>query len=367
MFISSHSGLGGSERYLRLLVGSLGPSWVRGVVCLGEGPLVEALRSSGVAVDVVPAGRRMLSLARSAAGIRSIVRRERPEVVHANGVKAAVAAALALVGTGVPLLWVKHDFARDGWLARLVGRRCAQIVGVCRAVTGIFGDGMRDRVHVVYNGLDELSFSPERGKHELAAALGCPPGAPVVGLVGRLDPGKGHEELLAGVPALVKCVPGLRVAFIGGEDPSQLDFARGLREQVLSSGLESVVGFLGHRDDAIDLIAACRVLAMPSVEVGGFGREAFPYVALEAMAVGTPVACYESGGIPEAFGDCAAYAPYRDRAALEGALLELLVDPDRREELADCGRERVKRFTLSRLSDAMREHYRAATATSAGA
>jgi glycosyltransferase involved in cell wall biosynthesis len=261
---------------------------------------------------------------------------------------------------------VKHDFARDGRLTHVLARRCAQIVGVCEAVTEIFRGAERQRVHVVYNGVDEVPFSRERGERELADALGAAPGTPVVGLVGRLDPGKGHEELLEVVPALREQVPELRVAFIGGDDPVHPGFADRLRAQARATGVEDVIAFLGHREEAVDLMAACRALTIPSIEVGGFGREAFPYVALEAMSVGTPVACYAEGGLPEAFGDCALYAPYRDRDALRQALLELLLHPDRAAELGRCGQERVRRFTLTGLAQAMRERYRDA-ATAAGA
>jgi glycosyltransferase involved in cell wall biosynthesis len=357
LFVSSHGGLGGSERYLRLLLGSLEPEWVGAVVSLEDGPLVEALRADGVRVEVVPAGRRAFSLLRGSRRLRSVVRRERPAVVHANGVKAALVAALALPGSGVPLVWVKHDFARDGLLARLVGRRSAQIVGVCRAVTEVFRGRTRERVHVVHNGLGAVEFSRERGRRELATALECPLETPVVGLVGRLDPGKGQEELLATLPRLRERVPDLRLAFVGGDDPVHPGFAGRLRDHARELGVEDAIGFLGHRTDALDLMAGCRALAIPSIEVGGFGREAFPYVALEAMAVGTPVACYEEGGLPEALGDCALYAPYRDREALAAALLELLVDDDRHDRLARCGRERVQTFTLERLASAMKERY----------
>jgi glycosyltransferase involved in cell wall biosynthesis len=363
LFVSSHAGLGGSERYLRLLVQTLEPGWIRGVVSLEDGPLVEALRSEGVRVEVVPAGRSAWSLLRSARPLRAVVRRERPAVVHANGVKAALVAALALMGSRVPLVWVKHDFAREGWLTWFAAARSAQIVGVSNAVTEVFRGRTRERVHVVPNGLGQVDFSRERGERELAATGGS---APVVGLVGRLDPGKGQEELVAILPRLLERVPELRLAFIGGDDANHPGFGRRLLEQARALGGEHAVTLLGHRSDALDLMAACRAIAIPSIEVGGFGREAFSYVALEAMAVGTPVACYEEGGLPEALGDCALYAPYRDREALADTLLELLLDDERHARLAACGRERVRRFTLERVAAAMEERYRAAV-SAAGA
>jgi glycosyltransferase involved in cell wall biosynthesis len=270
------------------------------------------------------------------------------------------------MGSRVPLVWVKHDFAREGWLTWFAAARSAQIVGVSNAVTEVFRGRTRERVHVVPNGLGKVEFSRDRGERELQTALGSRPGAPVIGLVGRLDPGKGQEELVAILPRLLDRVPELRLAFIGGDDANHPGFGRRLLEQARALGGEHAVTLLGHRSDALDLMAACRAIAIPSVEVGGFGREAFAYVALEAMAVGTPVACYEDGGLPEALGECGLYAPYRDREALADALLELVLDDERHARLAACGLERVRGFTLERVAAAMEERYRAAV-SAAGA
>ena len=54
------------------------------------------------------------------------------------------------------------------------------------------------------------------------------------------------------------------------------------------------------------------------------GREGFPYVGLEAMAVGTPVVGYEHGGLPEMLGDCGLLVSPGDRNALGEAILHLL-------------------------------------------
>src|SRR5262245_35871222 len=94
VFVSSHAGEGGSERYLEALVGHLGPAWVRAVVVLDEGPFVDRLRAAGVTVEVVPTGRRA-GIASGAVRLRAVLRRLEPAVVHANGVKAALVSGLA--------------------------------------------------------------------------------------------------------------------------------------------------------------------------------------------------------------------------------------------------------------------------------
>src|SRR2546423_5193610 len=101
-FVVSHAQRGGSERYLEWLLERLEPGWVGGVISLADGPLVDRLRSRGMRVDVVETGPR-LSMIPAAVRMRRLLRRQRPVAVHANGVKAAVVAALATRASRTPV------------------------------------------------------------------------------------------------------------------------------------------------------------------------------------------------------------------------------------------------------------------------
>jgi glycosyltransferase involved in cell wall biosynthesis len=348
VFVSSHAKAGGAEGYLATLVESLGPAWVRCVVCLEDGPLVERLRAEGVPVEVLPTSRHSWGIVGSARRLRRLLGREQPAVVHANGIKAALVSVLS---TGRPIVWAKHDFSYDGPLARFVAGRCRLVVGVSEAVTRTFPD--RDRIEVVHNGLPPGVVDRQAGRQRLERALGGPAGD-VVALVGRLDPVKGHRELLAVASQVRAKRPDLRLVFVGGPDSSHAGYGEELRRE---AGDEA--SFLGHREDARELIAGADLLAIPTVV-----PEGFPYVGLEALAAGTPVVGYADGGLPELVGPCGRLVPPGDRAALADAIVSLLEDESRRRELGDCGRERVAReFALDRMVDAMRNAYRRAAAT----
>ncbi len=353
VFVSSHAKAGGAERYLETLVESLGASWVKRVVCLEEGPLAEQLRAAGVPAEVLPTSPRALGIAGSALRLRRLLARERPAVVHANGIKAALVSVLA---TRLPVVWVKHDFSFDGALARLVAARCRRVVGVSEAVTRTFPTATRRRkVDVVHNGLPEVSRDRRQGRLLLEEVLGAPPGD-AVGLVSRLDPVKGHRELLAVASGLLERRPELRLVFIGGPDASHEGYEAELRQEVQEQGLEEAVAFLGQVDDAEALISGCDLLAIPTVVAEGF-----PYVGLEAMAVGTPVVGYAHGGVPELLGSCGGLVPVGDRAALAAEIARLLGDDRARDDLAACGRERVAReFSLEPMVEAMKDRYRQA-------
>ena len=359
-FVVSHARLGGAERYLELLLDGLGPEWVRDVVCLGDGPFVGRLRDRGHAVFVVPAGRS-LGLLPAAWRLRRRLLRSRPGVVHANGTKAALVCGLAALATRIPVVWVKHDHFMDGWLTNLIALTCREVIGVSAAVHSAFWRPLRGRLHVVHNGVPDLAVDREAGRRVVTGLLGGDPGAPVVLLVGRLDPLKGAGELLEAAPEILRRHAGARFVLLGGDEAHHPGYRERLERRAGELGIAESVTFLGHRGDAVDVLSGSDVVVIPSVAgPRGHGREGFPLVAIEAQWVGTPVAGYADGGLPEAVGDAARLVPPGDRTALAAAVAELLEDETVRGQLAERGMERARmRFRFATVVERMAAHYRA--------
>jgi glycosyltransferase involved in cell wall biosynthesis len=355
-FVSSHALAGGSERYLELLLGELDPGWVRAVVSLQDGPFVARLRELGHDVEIAPASARA-GLAPAALRLRRALLRRRPDVVHANGVKAALVAVLATPGTGIPVIWVKHDFSWDGPLARAVASRCALVVPVSEAVATTFGHRLARRMRVVPNGIPDYRRDP--GGRGVVAELVGRADAPVAALVGRLHRAKGQLELVEAAPAVLARRPDARFLLLGAEDPNQPDYARAVRRRIGDLGVEGAFSLAGHRHDPLRVMSGCELVVVPSVpDERGAGREGFGYVLLEAMSVETPVVAYAAGAIPEVLGPCGRLVPEGDREALAAAIADLLAREPLRRRAAACGRARViERFALERTVDEMRRAY----------
>jgi glycosyltransferase involved in cell wall biosynthesis len=359
LFVGSHARTGGSERYLENLVSSLGDVGVQGVTLLEEGPAADDLRARGAPVEVMPTGTSAASILTAALRVRAGLRRRRPDVIHANGVKAALVSVLAAPATGVPVVWLKHDHSFDRNLAPYIARRCALVVGVSRSVVTSLEGLPPGKVRVVTTGVPPSEVDRAAARRELLAELG--PGDALVGLVARLDPEKGHEELLAVASGLVERRPGVRFVVAGGDDPNVPGYRARLDALVRSLGLEARVTVLGHRSDVETLLAALDVLVVPSVHPSGESVEGFPLVALEALHAGTPVVAYATGGLPELLGDCGVLVAPRDRDGLLQALDELIGDPDRRASLSERGRELAReRYDLARMARELSACYREA-------
>jgi glycosyltransferase involved in cell wall biosynthesis len=132
------------------------------------------------------------------------------------------------------------------------------------------------RATVIHNGVETGSAI---GSTPLC--LGAPP---IITLVARFAPGKGHQMFLETAQRLLAHgFPGTFV--LAGDGPLE----RSLRARYAS---ERIL-FLGHRSDAPAILAASAVSVVCSES------EAFPYVILESLAVGTPVVATDCGGPAE--------------------------------------------------------------------
>ena len=122
-----------AERYLSLVLDWLPPERTKAIVLLQDGPFAEQLRAEGREVSVIPTSPRLPGIVRSAGRLRRMLARDRPDLVHANGIKAALVAVVATLGTRVPAVWVKHDLSFDRSLARPLALGCRVVVAVSEA------------------------------------------------------------------------------------------------------------------------------------------------------------------------------------------------------------------------------------------
>ena len=112
------------------------------------------------------------------------------------------------------------------------------------------------------------------------------------------------------------------------------------------------VRVLGFRDDPERLLGAADVFVMPSLREGG------SYALLEAMGHGLAVVASDGAGIPEMVGPAAIVAPTGDVEAFANALVEVALEPSRREELGAGARARVAEgFSAERFVAEMRRVY----------
>lgn len=180
-----------------------------------------------------------------------------------------------------------------------------------------------------------------------------PAASPHRGFVLGVGGGELHKnwELLLEVYAQPEArrLPPLKLAGAAGREPR-------LQRLVQARGLADRVSFAPDADEAtlVSLYQNALALVFPSK------NEGFGLPALEAMACGCPVLAARAGALPEVCGDAAILLPPDDPKPWLEALLALLENPSRAQELRAGGLERARGFTWERTALALVELYREA-------
>ena len=198
----------------------------------------------------------------------------------------------------------------------------------------------RNRMHVVYPGLDHRSFNPGRRaalRGDARAQLELPSNRTVVLMVGNDWRKKGIRVLLEAMTKL-RDLP-LDLLLVGEEDPEP--FVPMVNERNLTGR----VRFLPPRKDVEFYYAAADIYAGPSLEDTG------PLPPVEAMACGVPAILSASCGTAEIITDGAnglILDDPTDAASLAAMIRRLCEDRTFRDQLGQNAAAKAREFTWER-------------------
>ena len=195
------------------------------------------------------------------------------------------------------------------------------------------------KVEVIYNGVNLRRFTPtEEKRRQMRATLNFAENDVVVGMVGRMSPGKGHEEFLRAAKEILQQTSDARFMVVGGASFGEDAYAAAIGQLWRNLQLSEHVIFTGFRRDVPDLMAAMDILAFPS------HAEAFGNVVIEAMAMAKPVVSTNCDGVVDivVHGITGLQVPPKNSQALAQGLLKLIRDPALSKKFGEAGRQRVE-------------------------
>jgi glycosyltransferase involved in cell wall biosynthesis len=178
-----------------------------------------------------------------------------------------------------------------------------------------------------------------RLRAQVRQELGLPEASQLALTVGRLTSQKGHRDLLAAIPHLVREFPAVRFIWVGeGEDREEL------MERVRACGVQDSVLLLGYRADVPRLLKAADLFVFPT------HYEGHPLALLEAMTQGLPIVASDASSIPEIIQHGVQGLLFRtgDRENLLATLRWALQHPDSLQEMAGNAQQRVQDFSVTK-------------------
>ncbi len=209
------------------------------------------------------------------------------------------------------------------------------------------------KMKVVPLGTDLYRFDPGNfEKPQARSFFGLPHDRKIIGVLGRLDAGKGQEVLLRAIPEVVKRYPEVLVVIAGDETAGELGYKAYLENLCRTIGMNEYVKFLPFTDDVPRLMAALDIFILPSF------AETFGIVVIEAMAMEKPVIATNVGGPPEIIvdGKTGLLVEPRNVEAISSAIERILSDETLRISLGRSAREdALRRFSMESCVDALLE------------
>lgn len=218
-----------------------------------------------------------------------------------------------------------------------------------------------ERLHVIYHGIDAAAFArgADHARPQVRRQYGVADDEPVVAVFGRLEPVKGHADLLEAARHMLQVRPDLHFWIVG-----EGSLAQALQQQAQALGIADAVRFLGYQRNVAPLMAASDLIVLPS------HHESFGIVLIEAMALGKPIIASAAGGIPEVVRDGEQgllVAPGQPQE-LSIRALALLSDPVQAAALGEAGRRHVETlFTVQSMVERVAALYRQVVAESQAA
>ncbi len=291
------------------------------------------------------------------------IRRNHPDLVHVHTSEDLRLAwlALSLDPTHPPLYLTRHmglKHRRAGYFNRRIYQRIRRLYAISSYVAqGLYQNVPipSDRIRILPPGtwtgrLVHPPCSPAEARKQLG--IRTPTQGPVIGMLGRITPMKGHLEFLEALYQIRTRHPeiGFQVLIAGdaGADPREQRLLETIRARVHDYGLSDRVQLIGEVNESTVALIAMDLFAFPS------HLESFGMALVEAMACGLPIVAYAAGGVmdivePDRTG---LLVPVRNVPALAQAMLRLIQDETLCRRLGQNARAAADRWDIRQIAAA---------------
>ncbi len=348
--------IGGAETHIVELSRELCRRGYAVAVASNGGAYVPELEKAGVRHISVPLNRRRpLPMLVSLFRLRKIIRRERPDVVHAHARIPGFLCGILRRTMKFPFVTTAHwVFDTGGALGSLTnwGQKVIAVSDDIKAyLIENYGVPPED-ITVTINGIDTEKFSPDISGADIKSEFSIPEDAPVISYVSRMDGSRAlaARHLIAAAPELAEKIPALRIIIAGGGDVYDELLAQA--EKVNEAVGYDCIFMPGARTDINKIAAAGDIFI-------GVSR-----AALEAMSAGKPVIVAGNEGChgiftPEKLTEamlgnfCCRGLPQCTPEKLRDDVLELFsLSPEKRREMGQYNRQVIfSHYSVSRMAD----------------
>ena len=282
------------------------------------------------------------------------LKKHKIDVIYCNGTQAKVVGALIGLVNWSPVIWHVRNIQQTKLLGFIINSLSK--LSVVRRIICVSGataepfNRVREKVRVIYNGVDIEDYNPATIKGELREKYELSKNTLVVGSTGRIVPRKGYDLFIKSAKIVIDQLDekGKDIKFvIVGDTPYffQDDHLGYLKRLVSENGLDDYFIFTGYQKEVKQYLKDFDVFVIPSNY-----PDPFPRSVIEAMAFELPSIGFKgAGGIVESIDDGVSgfLCNPGDVKGVGDSILMLIKDPSLRKKMGAAGRKRVKDHFLA--------------------
>ena len=345
-----------------------------------EGSLIPDAKRRGINLILIPELRREINPFFDLAAflkISSIFRKKRYDIIHTHSAKAGILGRIAAKITS-PKSKVVHTLHGlsfhnyQNFFLNLFYIEAERFAGLFTDKFITVGDvikekslaakvGKKEDYITIHSGfsVEDYNFSnlPQWGNYRLKIRekLGIKKEDLVIGNIGRLFPLKGQHYLIEALPEIKREVPKIKLLLVGEGILHQK-----LADYAKEKGVEKEVIFTGliHPEQIPQMVSVMDILVHTSL------REGLPKAAAQALAGGKAVIAFDIDGAKEVVknGETGYLIPTKgppmDVQRLTSAVIELLKNREKREEMGKKGKELIfQLFPVQKMVDSIEKAY----------
>ena len=351
--------IGGSGSSLLLVLKGLSKDRYKPeLACGSRGSLVEGAKENDITLNNIPHLRNEINIFYDLVALFELIillTKKEYHIVHTHNSKAGILGRFAANICRVPIIiHTQHSCVfkygtlnciqkKFYYLLELLSAKFTdKIIYVTESLRKTFIDAKisseNDSV-AIYSGIDVEKFRININVAEKKKELGLNNNEFVVGIISRLEQGKGNELVIESIPKIIQEVANIKFVFVGKGE---------LKDDLIkladSCGVEDQVVFLGLREDVPELLQVFDIVCLASL------YEGMGMVLLEAQAAGRPVVATKIGGIIDIVNENKSgfLVPSKDTDALAEAIKKIAQDSHLKSQMS----QEARRFVDYRFSGA---------------
>lgn len=359
---ANNTDIGGADYCLFKLASELDKNQFRPVVCLSKKTeILELYNREGIKTYIIDMERikksknslylfkLLIKFLPTIQHIRRIIKNEQIDLVHGNDlldIYGPIAGRFAQIPAVQHCRMILPGQSIVKWLLTHIAYHINHtIVAISKGVENdMFSFAEKKifcKIIVCHDWFDFDSIGHGASFSDIRKEFTIADNAPIVGVVGRLEPWKGQHVFLKAAAIVSKMFPRSVFFIVGGsvKGRGREKYSDELKKLAFDLGIKDEVIFLGHRNDICDIMSSLDIFVLSSVTPEPLGQ-----VVMEASACGKPVIASDTGGPPEIIthGETGLLYPMGDHEKMAEAIIYLLTNPNVAFEMGIASKKRVE-------------------------